>query len=127
MPNYKVGIGHDLTLVDMVDIVPQPRTETTTAPVQRNDTISGVVHEQGLWIPLQWSMLDPASQYQALLEQFGLDTDLSCDVTVYVPNFEYVFTLYNGKAIRPEQGVDIRRTDQFIRDVTIRIIQLEAI
>lgn len=123
---YLIALGHDVALVDLDPIVPQPRTDTTTAPVVRNYGVSGAVHEQGLYIALLWSMLDPATEYQTLLGQFGLDGDLSAEVTVYVPDHEYVYTRYNGIAIRPEQGVDIRRTEYFIRDVTIRIIRLEA-
>lgn len=122
--DYRAATGHDIALASLVAVNPQPRTDATVQPVLRSDALSGAVHEQGLFIALQWSAIFTAAEYQALLTQFGLGTALSANVTVYVPNFQYIYTRYNGVAVRPEQGVDVRRTDYYIRDVTIRIIKL---
>lgn len=121
---YKLATGWNVALISLVDIDPQPRTDITTQPVQRNYSASRAVHEIGLHINLQWSMIETAAQYQALLDQFGLGTFLTNSVTVYVPNYEYTFTRYNGIAIRPQQGVHVRRGDYFIRDLVIPIIDL---
>src|SRR5690606_30269469 len=66
MSTYKVKTGHDNALNTLSDITPQPRTDATTQPVQRTDAASGAIHEQGLWIALQWSMIETASEYQTL-------------------------------------------------------------
>src|SRR5688572_26342584 len=109
---YLLENGWGVALVDLDAIVPQPRSDSVTQAVQRNDSASGAVHEIGLFIVLQWSMLDHASEYQTLLDQFALDgTNLTSLVTVYVPNFEYTWTRYNGIAVRPQQGVSIKRSD----------------
>lgn len=124
---YKVATGHGVALGSLATIVPQPRADITVAPVQRNYAVSGSVHEQGLWIDLQWSMLDPVSEYTTLLTAFGLTSVLFANVTVLVPNHVYADTRYNGIAIRPQQGVEIRRSEYFLRDITIRVIQLVAL
>lgn len=124
---YKVATGHGVALGSLNTIVPQPRADIVVAPVQRNYAVSGAVHEQGLFIDLQWSVLDPVSEYTTLLTAFGLTSVLFANVTVLVPNHAYTDTRYNGIAIRPQQGVEIRRSEYFIRDVTIRVIQLVAL
>lgn len=125
---YLLENGHGVALVDLDAIVPQPRSDSVTQVVQRNQSASGAVHEIGLFIVLQWSMIADAAEYQALLDQFALDsTNLTSSVTVYVPNFEYTWTRYNGTAVRPQQGVTIKRADYFIRDVSIIVKNLVAL
>lgn len=129
MALYAAAVGHNIALGSLITIAPQPRTDVTTQPVQRNASASGGVHEQGLFIVLQWSMLDPTTEYAALLDQFGLGADAvpQANVTLYCPNFEYVFTRYNGIAVRPEQGTDIKRSNTFIVDVSIIVKNLVAL
>lgn len=122
---YLFADGHNVALGSLTAISPQPASPGVQAVV-RNEGLSGVVHEQGLWIPLQWNTLSVA-KYQALLTQFGLASALENDITLYCPNSQYVPTRYNGKAIRPEQGTDIRRPGHWLKDVTIRVINLVAI
>ena len=121
---YLAATGWNVALISLVALDPQPRTDITTQPVQRNYSASRAVHEIGLYINLQWSMIESSAQYQALLDQLGLGEALTNQVTIYVPDFEYVFTRYNGIAIRPQQGVHVRRGDYFIRDLVIPIIDL---
>lgn len=125
--DYRVLTGHGVALGSLVAVNPQPRTDATTQPVLRSDAISGAIHEQGLFIDLLWSAIFTASDYAALLDQFGVGAALNANVTVYVPNYEYVYTRYNGVAIRPEQGASVRRSDYYIRDVVIRIKNLVAL
>lgn len=125
--DYRVATGHNIALGSLTAVDPQPRTDATTQAVMRSDAVSGAVHEQGLFIDLLWSAIFTATEYQALLDQFGVGAALNANVTVYVPNFEYTYARYNGVAVRPEQGVTVRRTDYYIRDVTIRIKNLVAL
>lgn len=125
---YLLENGHGIALVDLDAIIPQPRSDSVTQVVQRNESASGAVHEIGLFIVLQWSMIADAAEYAALLDQFALDgTALTSSVTVYVPNFEYSWTRYNGIAVRPQQGQTIKRADYFIRDVSIIVKSLVAL
>lgn len=127
MPLYLMENGYNQAQIDLDVIVPQPRTDSTVQAVQRSHSVSGVVHEQGLWIPLSWNSLGTVAIYQTLLAQLGLTSALQAEGTWYLPDHEYVWRRYNGLAIRPAQGEDIRRTDYFIRDVTIRVIRLVAL
>lgn len=125
--DYRAATGHGVALGSLVAVNPQPRTDSTTQAVLRTHGLSGAVHESGLYIELLWSAIFTTAEYAALLDQFGVGAALNANVTVYVPDFEYVNTRYNGTAKRPEQGVDVRRTDYYIRGVTIRIINLVAL
>jgi hypothetical protein len=125
--DYLMENGYNIAQVDLDAIVPQPRTDSTVQAVQRSYGVSGVVHEQGLWIPLQWSSLGTVASYQALLAQLGLTSALQAEGTWYLPDHEYTWRRYNGIAIRPAQGDDIRRSNYFISDVTIRVIKLVAL
>lgn len=123
--DYRFADGHGAALGSLAAIVPQPASPGVQV-VQRNSGVSGVVHEQGLWIPLNYNKLTVA-KYQALNTLFGLAAALENDITIYCPNFQYIYTRYNGKIIRPEQGVDIRRTSHLLSDVTFRVINLVAL
>lgn len=123
--DYRFADGHNVALGSLALIVPQPASPGVQV-VRRDEAVSGVVHEQGLWIPLNYNKLTVA-KYQALNTLFGLASALENDITIYCPNFQYVSTRYNGKIIRPEQGVDIRRTSHLLSDVTYRVINLVAL
>lgn len=128
MPNYKVATGHGVALVSLNDMNPQPRTDATVRPVVRNESASGAIQEIGKYIELLWSMIETETQYTTLLAQFGLSaTVLTNQVTIYVPNEVYTFARYNGIARFPQQGVDIRRSDYFIRDLRIIVNRLTAL
>lgn len=122
MAFYLLQLGHDVTLNNTHVIVPQPRSPGVQV-VTRSVGVSMVRHETGLWIPLRWNVLN-VTHYQALIEAFGLETALEADVSVSVPDFQYDFRFYNGTAIRPEQGQDIRRDGHFLKDITILIVNL---
>lgn len=98
---YLLGLGHSIALVDLVAIVPQPRSPEGVQAAERDFGADGMVYERGLFIPLQWSSLGSVSAYQSLLAQFDLDDFLSKSVTIYAPNFEREWHRYNGYAIRP--------------------------
>lgn len=128
MANYRVATGHGVALVSLSDMNPQPRTDVTVRPVQRNESASGAIQEIGLYIELQWSMIATATEYTTLLAQFGISaTTLTNQVTVYVPNQVYALTRYNGLARFPLQGVDIGRSDYYIRNLKIIVNRLVAL
>jgi hypothetical protein len=124
--NYKVAIGHGIDLVDLDLIVPQPLFPVVR-PTQRTHGTSGQVHDQGLWVPLNWNTIEDVDQYQDLLDQFGLASAETGLVTLYVRNGYLTMTRYNGKAVRPMFGDDADFNNYFIRGVTIIVKELEAI
>jgi len=125
---YLVATGHGVALVSLVAMNPQPRTDVPVRPVVRNESASGLIHDLGKFIELQWSMIETPTQLTTLLAQFGLSATTTTNaVTIYVPNEVYAFTRYNGLARFPLQGVDIHRSDYFIRDLKIVVNKLEAL
>ena len=123
---YLHALGSNIAQGSLVAINPQPRTEATTQPVLRSEAVSGAIHEQGLFIELLFSAIFTDTEYQTLLAQLGLTNALKAEGTWYLPDHQYTWRRYNGVAVRPQMGVDVRRTDYYIRDVTIRIKNLVA-
>lgn len=118
-----MALGHDVALLSLATIVPQPRSPQGVQAAQRDFAADGSVFETGLFIRLLWSSLGSETQYQALLTQFSLDTFLRFSVTLYAPNFERVWTRYNGSAIRPSAT----NYAIFPRDIQIVVNRLEAL
>lgn len=123
--DYKVATGYDVPLVDLDSIDPQPRSKGVQI-TQRSFASSGSVNNQGFFIELEWSAIMTEAEYLALMTQFGLHAAYSAAVTIYVPNSLYVEQRLNGRALRPEIGKDADRNNQFIRNVTIIVRDLEA-
>ena len=118
--SYKIATGYDVALVSLADMVPQPRS-TGIQYTRRTFGGDGSVYEEGPYIPLEFSMLESAAQYLALLTQFGLHDRLTNGVTVLIPNDFYAETRYSGLAVRPQIGQDGQRRDYFLRDFTLLI------
>lgn len=122
---YKIAEGHGVALVSLTDLAPQPRS-AGVKHTRRTFAASGVVYDEGAYVELEWSAIGSAAAYQALLAQFGLDTLVSANVTVYARNEQYAWTRYNGRAVRPMPGDGVD-WDIFLRDVMIVIRDLVAL
>lgn len=122
---YKIAEGHGVALVSLTDIDPQPRsagvkhTRTTYAA-------SGVVYREAAYLELQWSVVGSATDYQALLAQFGLDALISANVTVYARDDQFVWTRWNGRAVRPMPGDGVD-WDVFPKGIKIVVRDLVAL
>lgn len=121
---YKQADGHNIALGSLVLLNPQPQSHGVQA-VTRSYGLSGEVHEQGLFIVLRYNSL-PWLTYQLLLAQYGVATALTNAITLYVPNHQFAYTRYNGTVVRPENGVDLRRTSHFLQDVAFLVKSLVA-
>lgn len=123
MPLYQMASGHDVALIDLDPIVPQPRSPDGVQAAERDFGLDLSVYEQGLFIVLQWSSIQNATGYQTLLGQLGLDSALRQAITLYAPNFEREWHRWNGYAIRPTSP----NFAIFPRDIRILVNQLEQI
>lgn len=101
MSQYLMADGFNVALESLAAITPQPRSTAGVQAAQREYGADGSVFESGLFIVLEWTSLGSATDYQTLLGQLGLDNALRNAITLYAPNFERVWTRYNGYAIRP--------------------------
>ena len=120
--SYLIAEGHNVALVDLVAISPQPASPGVKA-TRRTFSADGAIHDEGLYIALEWSVVEDATALNDLFAQFGLDSATTANVTVYCPNQLHAFTRYNGVAQRPEVG----RQSYFLRDVQIVIKGLVAL
>ncbi len=118
MSSYKVKDGFDQALVDLVTITPQPRSEGVLR-VRRTYAAGGAVIEEGRYIELVWDLVGDIAAFQSLLNQFGLGSALTNEVTLYAPEQYYAYNRFNGVAVRPELGRDVSRNDFFVRNITI--------
>lgn len=119
MSTYKVATGHNVALLGLAAISPQPASPGVKA-TRRTYSVAGTVHDEALYIQLEWSVIADATALDALLAQFGLDSATTANVTIYCPNQVHEFTRYNGVAVRPE----VSRNSYFLRDVQIVVKEL---
>lgn len=124
MSTYRVAAGHDVALVSLTVLDPQPRS-TGIQVTRRSHGADGSVYDEGEYVELVWDFFEDAAAYQAMLATFNLDGDLAADVTVYVRDDQFNFVRKNGIAVRPELGRDGRWENYFLRDVTILVKHLE--
>lgn len=124
MPLHKVGIGHDVAEVSLSTLTPQPKGDPL-APTVRNYAPGGAFHEQGQYTCHHYDFLEDADQFEDVLNEYGLISDDRQDITFMAYSERMVWTRYNGTAIRPEMGQDVKFTNFFIRDVAIYIVDVE--
>lgn len=117
---YRVGIGLGLAYAATTIITPQPHSPAGVEAAERTLGADGSVFEAGLHIWLLWSSAGRATKYQTLLAQFNLDVVLRGPVTIWAPDFERGWGLYQGYAIRPAQTTYAR----FAKDVRILVRDL---
>lgn len=122
---YMVADGHDIAEESLEVITPQPRSEGIKA-TRRVFLPDGTVRDDGLYVELLWSVMDDATDYQALLDQFGVNTARSNEVTVMVRDDTFAWVRMNGTAVRPQPGGEVRWSDFFPRSITILIKDLTA-
>ncbi len=125
MSTYRVKDGWNEALEDLVVISPQP-TSDGIKPTRRTYAANGAVYDEGLYVELQFNVLNNASAYQSLLNQFGIQSSTTNEVTVYVRDATFAWVRMNGLAVRPEMGRDVRWNRFFPRDVTILVRDLTA-
>ena len=124
MSTYQVADGFD-NEAGFADVSPQPKSEGIK-PSRRTYGGDGSVYDEGTYVELVFNMIPDVASYQSLLNQFGVQSALTNDVTVKVRNETFAFVNKNGTAIRPEPGRDVRWNKFFPRNVVILIRGLAA-
>lgn len=124
LADYKVAEGWNVPLVDLDVIVPQPRGNPAS-PVDRKFSITGSIEDDGLCMELNWDYIESEQEYLDLITLFGLQSGKSNEVTIYGRSPIHQFVRYNGVAQQPEGVAETKRSNFFIRDVTIRITHLK--
>jgi hypothetical protein len=119
---YKVGIGHNVPLDDLVDV---KAASTGIQAANREYPVNGGVYDDAEYVILNIANLEDAAMYQAELAKFGLDDAKFANVTVYVRDDQWAWVRKNGIAKRPEQGRDARWRNLYPGDIAILITDLE--
>lgn len=122
MSTYKIATGHNVALLSLTAISPQPTSPGVKA-TRRTFSADGALHDEGLYIILEWSFVEDGTDLSTLLTQFGLAAATTANVTIYCPNQVHAYTRYNGVAVRPE----VARDNYFLRNVQIVIKDLTAL
>jgi len=122
---YRVADGHDIALDSLNVLDPQPRSEGIK-PTRRTFGGDGTPYDEGTYVELLYSMVSTATEYQSILSDFGVQSALSNEVTVYVRDETFAWVRKNGLAIRPEPGADVRWNNFFPRNVVILVRDLSA-
>lgn len=115
--------GHNVALVSLVNVVPQPHS-TGIECTRRSYAADGSVLDEGRFIHLEFDLVQGPTMYVALLTLFGVNNNLTCAVTVLIPDERLAFIRYNGTAVRPSPGKDMRQTRFFPRNITILVKDL---
>lgn len=126
MSTYRAKPGLNVALVSLTTLAPQPRSEGVKA-TRRVYSANGAVQDEGLYVELAWSVFVDATAYNAMLTVFGLAAARTAEVTIYARNDLYVWTRYNGLAVRPEIGQDAAWSNSRLRDVRILVKNLVAL
>ena len=122
MSDYRVKEDWNQSLVSLTVLNPQPKS-TGLLYAQREFAFGGNVWDQAPHIQLIWDHLESPDEVMDIYTLFGLNDSKQSFVTVYMPNELYVYTRYNGKAIRPQASW----SNYFPRNVTIIVRDLEIV
>lgn len=125
MSAYLIALGHNVALLDMDAIDPQPRNGEVIATIRSYS--DGGARDTVLHCAPTWDVLETPEQYQALLEQFGLLDATTALVTFYTRTETFAWNRYNGTAIQPELGKDGGWANFFPRNFTIYIRDLAEV
>lgn len=126
MSIYRVAAGYNIALASLIKIEPEPMSEGVKA-TQRTYGTGGAVHEQGLYVEIELEITKDDAEYLSFISYFGLASALTALVTVYAPNGVFTWTRYNGTAVRPEVGKDVKRIQGWPRRIKVLVKDLVAI
>ncbi len=124
--DYRVAQGHDVILGSLNVFSPQPTAEGVQA-TRRTNAASGDVYDEAKYVELVWTVVETPTELDTILDYFGMGGVPilhQADVTVYVRNELYIFTRYNGVAVFPQLGRDLRWKNYFPRNLTMLIKNL---
>jgi hypothetical protein len=120
-----VAVGTNVALVSLAVLSPQPKS-TGIQTARRTFAADGTAYDEGKYIELVWDIVKNASAYTTILTAFGITTNLSANVTVYVRSQTYGFIRMNGVAIQPQPSVDQTWDRYFIRNLRLLVRDLST-
>lgn len=124
---YKVGIGYGLSDGMLTLIDPQPMCKGVQVTRRTYPADSSVVYEEKLYAELLWSSIGSNNDdYYNLLVLFGVESSITSPVTIRLRDNLFHDVLYNGIAVRPDQGKE-NDWSYFPKNIKMLIKNLEAL
>lgn len=127
--DYRISsTGHGVALWSLTVCPIQPTAEAVQA-TRRTFAATGRPYDEGLYVEWVWSVIETPSQLLTVLGYFGmggLPITYTKEVTIYTRNELYSYIRYNGLAVFPQLGRDLRWKNFFPRDLTMLIRDLEV-
>lgn len=127
MSTYRVATGHNVALVSLTVLSPQPDPGEGIQYASVVRVADGTLVRQGPYIDFTWTMLEEAS-FTTITTLFGVDSAATSadavNVTVYVRDVNYSnWVRMNGKAQRPFPGIGVNWNVR-PNDIVIRVTDL---
>lgn len=122
MSTYRAKVNTDVAFVSLTTLSPQPRSEGVKV-TRRIPMADGSVLFEGLYVELVWDVLESAADYLTVMTVFGLHSNWSSPVTVYVRDDLFAWKRYNGVAVRPQASWNM----YFPRNVSVLVRNLELL
>lgn len=113
---YKVGIGHNLLVGDLIAIVPQPRNGIVRSVRSYGDENHS---KRSLHCIFEWNVLPGSTIYKSLMQQFGIYDIEYRDITILALDENLEGASYNATAIQPEFGEDAEWNNFFLRETSV--------
>jgi hypothetical protein len=120
---YSAGDGHNVPLDDLTELVPQP--SSAGVKVTRRSHAPEPLQDEFKYLELEWSALGSVTEFQSVLSQLGVLSAIENDVTVTAKDETLGWQRFNGTAVRPQMGSDVRHERYFIRNLVILVKYLE--
>jgi hypothetical protein len=116
---YKIATGHDVALLSLVALIPQPRCAGLMF-ARRTYAADGSIFQEKAYQEWVFDVLN-VTDYQALCIACGIGTSgvLSAQVTIQGLDAFYNFTRFNAIVVRPNIGSDGQRSNFYLRNFTL--------
>lgn len=122
MPDFMIATNWNQPEVNLNPFVPYQPLTPGLQITRRTFTPNGV-KDEGPFIRFTWGMVNE-TQFQAMLSQWGLLTELEGPVTLYAQDLNYNWTRLNGTAIRP---LNEGRRGFFLPNVPLLVKNIHAV
>jgi len=125
MSDYRIATGHDVALVSLTVLTPQPEGRPMRA-TQRTYGLSRDVYDIAPYCEWIFRSIPNQAAYGALLTTLGLATLSNAAVTIYTRNQRLVYQRFNAEVVLPQMGTDGDWSNVFLRGITFRFTELEV-
>lgn len=125
MSDYRIAEGHDVALVSLNVMSPQPEGRPVRSTINPYG-LSRASYSIAPYCEWVFSTIPNQAAYDAILAQMGLDSINKVDVTIYTRGPRLTYIRYNATVTLPAMGQDADWSQFFLRNVTFRFTNLEV-